>query len=188
MHRFIRFSYKNNFFFILRSRYFRGKRFFGDFEIHVEQADIKDLTVTASVEKGCTVSMAVLSPSGSRVLRSFKPDFFLCRQAIKDAGKDYRNVLLGLNIGGVPSINSLNSLYNFQVCTIVYPQAKHRVWKSTTDNKIFRFYRLKKKLKTFKETVDSDVDVVNAENNISLISGANSNSKCFKNIFAYLLL
>lgn len=98
-----------------RSRYFRGKRFFGDFEIHVEQADIKDLTVTASADKGCTVSMLVLSPSGSRVVRSFKPDFFLCRQSVRDAGKDYRNVLLGLNIGGVPSINSLNSLYNFQV-------------------------------------------------------------------------
>lgn len=98
-----------------RSRYFRGKRFFGDFEIHVEQADIKDLTVTANSEKGCTVSMTVLSPSGSRVIRSFKPDFFLCRQSVRDGSKDYRNVLLGLNIGGVPSINSLNSLYNFQV-------------------------------------------------------------------------
>jgi synapsin len=103
------------FWFLLRSRYFRGKRFFGDFEIHVEQADIKDLTVTASAERGCTVSMAVLSPSGSRVVRSFRPDFFLCRQSVRDASKDYRNVLLGLNIGGVPSINSLHSLYNFQV-------------------------------------------------------------------------
>ncbi|XP_025415910.1 synapsin [Sipha flava] len=104
------------------SRYFRGKRFFGDFEIHVEQADIKDLTVTASADKGCTVSMVVLSPSGSRVIRSFRPDFFLCRQSVRDAGKDYRNVLLGLNIGGVPSINSLNSLYNFQDKPWVYGQ------------------------------------------------------------------
>lgn len=104
------------------SRYFRGKRFFGDFEIHVEQADIKDLTVTASAEKGCTVSMAVLSPSGSRVVRSFRPDFFLCRQSVRDASKDYRNVLLGLNIGGVPSINSLHSLYNFQDKPWVYGQ------------------------------------------------------------------
>lgn len=103
-----------------RSRYFRGKRFFGDFEIHVEQADIKDLTVTANSEKGCTVSMVVISPSGSRVVRSFRPDFFLCRQSIRDAEKDYRNILLGLNIGGVPSINSLNSLYNFQVHTMYY--------------------------------------------------------------------
>ncbi|XP_060875091.1 synapsin [Metopolophium dirhodum] len=104
------------------SRYFRGKRFFGDFEIHVEQADIKDLTVTASAERGCTVSMAVLSPSGSRVVRSFRPDFFLCRQSVRDASKDYRNVLLGLNIGGVPSINSLHSLYNFQDKPWVYGQ------------------------------------------------------------------
>jgi len=104
------------------SRYFRGKRFFGDFEIHVEQADIKDLTVTASAERGCTVSMAVISPSGSRVVRSFRPDFFLCRQSVRDASKDYRNVLLGLNIGGVPSINSLHSLYNFQDKPWVYGQ------------------------------------------------------------------
>lgn len=103
-----------------RSRYFRGKRFFGDFEIHVEQADIKDLTVTANSEKGCTVSMTVFSPTGSRVVRSFKPDFFLCRQSVRDGSKDYRNVLLGLNIGGVPSINSLNSLYNFQVNIVLF--------------------------------------------------------------------
>ncbi|XP_050427898.1 synapsin [Adelges cooleyi] len=104
------------------SRYFRGKRFFGDFEIQVEQADIKDLTVTANTEKGCTVSMVVLQPSGSKMIRSFKPDFFLCRQSLRDASKDFRNVLLGLNIGGVPSINSLTSLYNFQDKPWVYGQ------------------------------------------------------------------
>ncbi|XP_050533365.1 synapsin [Daktulosphaira vitifoliae] len=104
------------------SRYFRGKRFFGDFEIQVEQANIKELTVTANAEKGCTVSMTVVSPSGSKVVRSFKPDFFLCRQSVRDADKDYRNVLLGLNIGGVPSINSLTSLYNFQDKPWVYGQ------------------------------------------------------------------
>jgi hypothetical protein len=85
------------------------------------------LTVTASADKGCTVSMVVLSPSGSRVIRSFRPDFFLCRQSVRDAGKDYRNVLLGLNIGGVPSINSLNSLYNFQVNGTPHPFAMRRV-------------------------------------------------------------
>jgi len=119
-----------------RSRYFRGKRFFGDFEIHVEQADIKDLTVTASAERGCTVSMAVLSPSGSRVVRSFRPDFFLCRQSVRDASKDYRNVLLGLNIGGVPSINSLHSLYNFQVRK---PLPTCDTYSINTDHVIFFF-------------------------------------------------
>ena len=51
--------------------------------------------------------------------RTFKPDFLLIRQNLKDATEDYKNVLLGFQYGGVPSINSLQSIYNFQV-TFVY--------------------------------------------------------------------
>lgn len=46
--------------------------------------------------------------------RSFKPDFLLIRQHLRDANEDYRPVLLGFKYGGVPSVNSLHSLYNFQ--------------------------------------------------------------------------
>ena len=45
--------------------------------------------------------------------RSFKPDFVLVRQHVRDANIDWRNILLGLKYGGVPSINSLHSIYNF---------------------------------------------------------------------------
>lgn len=49
------------------------------------------------------------------IFRSFRPDFLLIRQHIRDAGDgDYRNLLLGFKYGGVPSVNSLHSLYNFQ--------------------------------------------------------------------------
>ena len=51
--------------------------------------------------------------------RSFHPDFLLVRQNVKDASEDYRNLLLGFQYGGIPSINSLQSIYNFQVGTII---------------------------------------------------------------------
>lgn len=43
-----------------------------------------------------------------------RPDFVLVRHNVRDAGADYRALLL-LKFGGVPSINSLNSIYHFQV-------------------------------------------------------------------------
>lgn len=45
----------------------------------------------------------------------FRPDFVLVRQNLRDAGEEYRSILLGLKFGGVPSINSLNAIYNFHV-------------------------------------------------------------------------
>ncbi|KAK7078530.1 Asparaginyl-tRNA synthetase, cytoplasmic (Asparagine--tRNA ligase) (AsnRS) [Halocaridina rubra] len=46
--------------------------------------------------------------------KSFKPDFVLIRQNLKDAGENHKNILLALKFGGVPSINSINAIYNFQ--------------------------------------------------------------------------
>ena len=37
------------------------------------------------------------------------------RQNLKDAGEDHKKLLLALKFGGVPSINNLNAIYNFQV-------------------------------------------------------------------------
>ena len=45
--------------------------------------------------------------------RSFKPDFVLVRQHCKDACENWKNILLGLHYGGVPSLNSFQSIYNF---------------------------------------------------------------------------
>ncbi|CAK1604253.1 unnamed protein product [Parnassius mnemosyne] len=94
------------------SKYFRGRRLPGEWDIRVEQAEFKELSVTANSD-GANVSMAVYR-SGTKVTRCFKPDFVLVRQNVRDAGADHRALLLGLKFGGVPSINSLNSIYHFQ--------------------------------------------------------------------------
>lgn len=102
-----------------RSKYFRGKRLHGDYDIRVEQAEFKELSLTANAESGTTVSMAVFR-NGTKVVRSFRPDFVLIRQNLRDAGEDNKNLLLGFKFGGVPSINSLHAIYNFQVREIFF--------------------------------------------------------------------
>ncbi|KAK0176619.1 hypothetical protein PV328_000737 [Microctonus aethiopoides] len=94
------------------SKYFRGRRLHGDYEIRVEQAEFRELSLTAN-ETGATVSMAVFR-NGTKVIRSFKPDFVLVRQNLRDAGEDHKNILLGLMYGSVPSVNNLTAIYNFQ--------------------------------------------------------------------------
>ncbi|XP_073951893.1 synapsin [Choristoneura fumiferana] len=94
------------------SKYFRGRRLPGEWDIRVEQAEFRELTVTANSD-GANVSMAVYR-GGTKVTRCFKPEFVLVRQNVRDAGTDNRALLLGLKFGGVPSINSLNSIYHFQ--------------------------------------------------------------------------
>ena len=48
------------------------------------------------------------------VYRSFKPDFVLIRQHAfsMTQNEDFRNLIIGLQYGGIPSINSLESIYN----------------------------------------------------------------------------
>lgn len=56
------------------SKYFRGKKI-GDYEIRVEQAEFKELNITANSD-GANVAL-LGNRSGSRVGRSFRPDFLL---------------------------------------------------------------------------------------------------------------
>ena len=56
--------------------------------------------------------------------RSFRPDFVLVRQHVKDIGVDWKNLIIGLNYGNVGSLNGLQSIYILRdrawvVCTIV---------------------------------------------------------------------
>ncbi|TDG43847.1 hypothetical protein AWZ03_009711 [Drosophila navojoa] len=95
------------------SKYFRGRRLHGDFDIRVEQAEFRDITVVSSADTGPVVTMAAYR-SGTRVARSFRPDFVLIRQPPRDGSSDFRSTILGLKYGGVPSINSLHSIYQFQ--------------------------------------------------------------------------
>ncbi|KAL1116564.1 hypothetical protein AAG570_005036 [Ranatra chinensis] len=101
------------------SKYFRVRRLHGDYDIRVEQAEFKELSLIASLEQGTQVNMAVIR-NGTRVARSFRPDFVLVRQNLRDAGEDHKNIILGLKYGGIPSINSLEAIYNFQDKPWVY--------------------------------------------------------------------
>lgn len=68
------------------------------------------------------VSRCPGAPSGTRgnavgpsLGRSFKPDFLLVRQHAYSMalGEDYRSLVIGLQYGGLPAVNSLYSVYNF---------------------------------------------------------------------------
>lgn len=96
------------------SKYFRGKRLYGDYDIRVEQAEFREIAISSNAEQGVSISMAVIR-GGTRVARNFRPDFVMVRQPPRDGARDNRPALLGLKYGGVPSLNSLNSLYQFQV-------------------------------------------------------------------------
>jgi len=97
------------------ARYFQGRKV-GDFEVRVEQAKLSQLTVMASSGEGV---IAATKDCG-RISGPFKPDFLLIRQNLRDAGKDYRKLLLGFQYGQVPCLNSLQSIYNFQDKPWVY--------------------------------------------------------------------
>ncbi|XP_074538137.1 synapsin-2a [Halichoeres trimaculatus] len=91
----------------------RGKKVHGDYDIKVEQAEFNEINVVAHANGTCNVNMQVLR-NGTKVMRSFKPDFVLIRQHAfsMTQNEDFRNLIIGLQYGGVPSINSLESIYN----------------------------------------------------------------------------
>lgn len=95
------------------AKYFRGRKIKTDWDIRVEQVEFKDLAVSANSTTG--VSAGIVSyKSGNRSANHIKPDFLLIRQNLRDACENYKNLLLGFRYGGVPSINSIESIYNFQ--------------------------------------------------------------------------
>ncbi|XP_017736310.1 synapsin-3 isoform X2 [Rhinopithecus roxellana] len=96
------------------SKYFHGKKVNGEIEIRVEQAEFSELNLAAYVTGGCMVDMQVVR-NGAKVVRSFKPDFILVRQHAYSMalGEDYRSLVIGLQYGGLPAVNSLYSIYNF---------------------------------------------------------------------------
>jgi hypothetical protein len=48
------------------------------------------------------------------LFRSFKPDFVLVRQNIREANQDWKDIVIGLQYGCVPSVNSMHAVYNFR--------------------------------------------------------------------------
>ncbi|KAM7404963.1 hypothetical protein PAMP_012262 [Pampus punctatissimus] len=95
------------------AKLFRGKKVHGDYDIKVEQAEFSEINVMAHANGTCNVNMQVFR-NGTKVVRSFKPDFVLIRQHAfsMTQNEDFRNLIIGLQYGGVPSINSLESIYN----------------------------------------------------------------------------
>ncbi|XP_061523381.1 synapsin-3-like isoform X3 [Phycodurus eques] len=96
------------------AKYFRGKKLNGEYDICVEQAEFSEINLASYVTSGCMVDMQV-NKGGTKTVRSFKPDFVLIRQHAYSMvpGEDFRNLVIGLHFGGVPSVNSLFSIYNF---------------------------------------------------------------------------
>ncbi|XP_067855750.1 synapsin-3-like [Heptranchias perlo] len=96
------------------SKYFRGKKVLEEYEIRLEQAEFSELNLAAYVNGGCMIDMQLIR-NGTKVVRSFKPDFVVIRQHVYNMaqGEDYRNLIIGLQYGRVPTLNSLHSVYSF---------------------------------------------------------------------------
>ncbi|XP_006898971.1 PREDICTED: synapsin-1 isoform X2 [Elephantulus edwardii] len=96
------------------AKYFKGKKIHGEIDIKVEQAEFSDLNLVAHANGGFSVDMEVLR-NGVKVMRSLKPDFVLIRQHAFSMARngDYRSLVIGLQYAGIPSVNSLHSIYNF---------------------------------------------------------------------------
>ncbi|KAK2861929.1 hypothetical protein Q5P01_001462 [Channa striata] len=95
------------------AKVFRGKKVIGEYDIKVEQAEFSEINLVSNSNGTCSVDMQVIR-GGTKVVRSFRPDFVLVRQhAFSMAqNEDFRNLIIGLQYAGIPSVNSLDSIYN----------------------------------------------------------------------------
>uniref|UniRef100_A0A9J7ZRI0 Synapsin-2 n=1 Tax=Cyprinus carpio carpio TaxID=630221 RepID=A0A9J7ZRI0_CYPCA len=95
------------------AKVFRGKKVQGDHDVKVEQAEFSEINLVAHANGTCSVDMQVIR-NGTKVVRSFKPDFVLVRQHAYSMAQneDFRNIIIGLQYAGIPSVNSLESIYN----------------------------------------------------------------------------
>ncbi|KAM3914814.1 synapsin-2 [Leptodactylus fuscus] len=93
---------------------FRGKKLQGDYDIRVEQAEFSEINLVAHSDGTFAVDLQMIR-NGARVVRSFRPDFVLIRQHSFSMAEneDFRNLIIGMQYAGIPSLNSLESIYNF---------------------------------------------------------------------------
>ncbi|XP_071816276.1 synapsin-like isoform X2 [Apostichopus japonicus] len=105
------------------SKYFRGKKVHGEFDIKVEQCEFAEINLSASCDHGVVIDMKT-SRQGLHVMRTFQPDFVLIRQHPQsmEVQEDWRNMIIGFQYGNVPSINSWQALYNFMDKPWVFSQ------------------------------------------------------------------
>uniref|UniRef100_A0A3B4GUI3 Synapsin-1 n=1 Tax=Pundamilia nyererei TaxID=303518 RepID=A0A3B4GUI3_9CICH len=78
------------------------------------QAEFSEINLVANATGTYNVNIDAIR-SGHKVTKSFKPDFVLIRQHAfsMDKNGDHRNIVIGLQYAGLPSVNSLHSVYNF---------------------------------------------------------------------------
>ncbi|XP_038139353.1 synapsin-1 isoform X1 [Cyprinodon tularosa] len=93
---------------------FRGRKIHGEFDIKVEQAEFSEINLVANANGTYNVDLDAIR-NGHKVTKSFKPDFVLIRQHAfsMDRNGDHRNMVIGLQYAGLPSVNTLHSVYNF---------------------------------------------------------------------------
>ncbi|XP_029456642.1 synapsin-2 [Rhinatrema bivittatum] len=93
---------------------FRGKKVLGEYDVKVEQAEFSDINLVAHADGTYAVDLQVFR-NGTKVVRSIRPDFVLVRQHSfsMTENEDYRNLIIGMQYAGIPSVNSLESIYNF---------------------------------------------------------------------------
>ncbi|XP_022098785.1 synapsin-3-like isoform X2 [Acanthaster planci] len=105
------------------SKYFRGKKIHGEFDIRVEQGEFSELNLAAYEDSGVTVDLRGYR-QGQKIVRTFKPDFVLVRQHARsmEVQEDWKNIIIGFQYGNIPSINSWQSLYNFMDKPWVFAQ------------------------------------------------------------------
>ncbi|XP_077132637.1 synapsin-2 [Ranitomeya variabilis] len=93
---------------------FRGKKLQGDYDIRIEQAEFSEINLIAHSDGTFAVDLQMFR-NGTRIVRSFRPDFVLIRQHSFSMveNEDFRNIIIGMQYAGIPSVNSLESIYNF---------------------------------------------------------------------------
>ncbi|XP_075689959.1 synapsin-2 isoform X2 [Rhinoderma darwinii] len=93
---------------------FRGKKIQGDYDIRIEQAEFSEINLVAHSDGTYAVDLQMFR-NGTQVVRSFRPDFVLVRQHSFSMAEneDFRNLIIGMQYAGIPSVNSLESIYNF---------------------------------------------------------------------------
>ncbi|XP_054832901.1 synapsin-2 isoform X2 [Eublepharis macularius] len=94
---------------------FRGKKVHGEYDIKVEQAQFSEVNLVAHADGNYAIDIQAFRNGTKIVSRSFRPDFVLIRQHSFSMAEneDFRNLIIGMHYSGIPSVNSLESTYNF---------------------------------------------------------------------------
>ncbi|CAH8545178.1 unnamed protein product [Dicrocoelium dendriticum] len=95
------------------TKYFRGRRILGDWDVRVEQAEFSQIGMTAYGDLGCVINTYQGTDRG-KPYRSFKPDFVLIRQHVRETNEDWQPILTGLMYAGTPCLNTLHAVYNMK--------------------------------------------------------------------------